>query len=906
MRAPGTPTEDTDIEPDEYLWEKLPGRCCFSGYLEDPDDPDSEWIGAQVCNECNVWSEPDNFCHTSQEACEACGMRLFCATTPPLVGGNKVCVGDSRVGEGCNDELGTGVCASQGLGECQQVRAAASTRHHTYTPPPLHRWLDAHARRAQACRDNAHCEVFVYYAEEHEGSCILCRDLAHTKPTPDALTRIYATTPAPPPPSSPHHKANHFKVLSGPSPPPPPRPPPDAPSPPPRPLAHLARSASTKEHFQCSFDEKTEYSVDADTGYTDRIATSKEECCNACGLHSGCKDFVFEPSSGTCVLLPAVDDGEIIKSPNEYTVSGSISIEIVTAASLRRGDCTFEEQSGFSGGEMGHAEALPGAEPITTPQGCCDACDKEPECAKFTFESYSKACVMYAAYAERYLTAALSSGTVKGRTSRDIASRGGGSSYAAGASTVSAFKPWLDELSPPPAPPAFTSVIVKPPPPPPPGDVASTKNLMTGFSIGAFVLMMFGFTTCAFCFFGPQLLNLVYQATGGRLGRRHTGMQKLYTSDWDEKVALAASARQPPERGGRKKKKKGRVEARAGYVNVTVETAAMTQKKELCVEEIGEYAELMGCIFDEFGPLLKKHSQREMLLFCYGESTQGRDENDDDDDDEPEVRYAWLLVVSKSDIRQVLSACSALKLTEKSEGHRDGDFERAFLPEEHDDEEEDGRRRKGKKGKKAKKEGKKKGRKGRRGRDDEDDEGEDEGGDDDEKQDDVAERRREAKKTPEESLADALIGLDDNDEADADAAEGGVAEEGAAEEGAAVASDSDRSDEQASTATTQPAANGSAVRKAGRAVSPPVAAAEPKASAQVSWEDSDSDDGNGGDDAVGPIGLPRFNPQRFTAARYNEDDGFSTIGAQHMAARGGQPPSPQAPRGVVPRGGGLD
>ena len=55
---------------------------------------------------------------------------------------------------------------------------------------------------------------------------------------------------------------------------------------------------------RCIFEEKVEYSVDADSGYTDRVATSKEECCNACGLHSGCEAFVFEPSSGTCVLLP--------------------------------------------------------------------------------------------------------------------------------------------------------------------------------------------------------------------------------------------------------------------------------------------------------------------------------------------------------------------------------------------------------------------------------------------------------------------------------------------------------------------------------------------------------------------------------------------------------------------------
>ena len=31
-----------------YLWEKLPGRCCFNGYLEDPEDEESEWIGSQA------------------------------------------------------------------------------------------------------------------------------------------------------------------------------------------------------------------------------------------------------------------------------------------------------------------------------------------------------------------------------------------------------------------------------------------------------------------------------------------------------------------------------------------------------------------------------------------------------------------------------------------------------------------------------------------------------------------------------------------------------------------------------------------------------------------------------------------------------------------------------------------
>jgi len=849
------PEDDAEIDADEYLWEKLPGRCCFNGYLEDPEDEESEWIGSQVCNECNVWSEPDNFCHTSKEACEACGMRLFCPTTPPLVSGNKVCVGGSRVGEGCNDELGTGVCAAQGLGECQK-----------------------------ACRENLQCEVFVYYSEEREGSCILCRDLAHTEPTPDAFTRIYATTPAPPPPSSPHQKVMHYTLLGGPKPPPPPHPSPAAPSPPPRPLAHLARSASTKEHFQCKFEDKTEYSVDADSGYTDRIATSKEECCNACGLHSGCHFFVFEPSSGTCVLLPQVGAEKLLNTPNEYTVSGSISIEVVTAASLRRGDCTFEEETGYSGGQLGPATALPGAPAITSPQGCCDACDKNPECAKFTYESFSKACIMFEAYSEKYLTAALSSGTVKGRTSQDIVAVGGTFS-----GRDAAPKPWLEQLSPPPAPPAFTIVLARPPPPPPPGDYAGTKSIMAGASIGVIGLMLGGFFMCAFCFFGPQLLDVLHTVTGGRYGKRHVGMQKLYTTDWDEQVALAAT--RPREK---RRKKKGREQPKEGHVSVTVETAAMTQKKQLCVEEIGEYAELMDLVFDEFSSLLKGRSAREMLLFCYGESSQGRT-GDESDDEARELRYAWLLVVGKSDLNQVLSSCSALKVTERAAGHTDEDFECAFLPDEEDIQSRRGKSKKVRKGKKQKKMVIIK----------------------DPHSDNPIE------KTPEENLADALkaqevVVAGDGSEEGEETEEDVEADEDNDEirpvtlVGDGLRPLGDTVEAKYEETSDFPKLPLQAMKRGvrdglGRIANGVSKGKRVEAEAEGNWSiqnvqeeaelhthdhsspensDAELEDNCNQEDGVGSIGLSIVNPRRFTAARFNEDDGLSVIGAMHAAQRG--------------------
>ena len=81
---------DESIDPEEYLWETLPGRCCFQELVDQ-------------CDLCSVWSDPENFCHMSADNCEQCGMQLYCEPPPALLDANKVCVGESRVGVGCDD-----------------------------------------------------------------------------------------------------------------------------------------------------------------------------------------------------------------------------------------------------------------------------------------------------------------------------------------------------------------------------------------------------------------------------------------------------------------------------------------------------------------------------------------------------------------------------------------------------------------------------------------------------------------------------------------------------------------------------------------------------------------------------------------------------------------------------------
>jgi|TARA_B100001741_G_C16452259_1_gene550958 hypothetical protein len=162
--------------------------------------------------------------------------------------------------------------------------------------------------------------VLVYYPIEKRGSCVLCKDL-HTfaKTAPDAQTRAYLTTPAPPPPARPgisSAASRNYHVVDEPH-PPPVYTTPSPPSPPPAPLSHLGRHKGAP-HTQCTFYDAVEFSVERTTGFTDRVAGSKEECCDACGKRGGCKDFVFEPATGVCVLLPSVLLGEIERRDNEF------------------------------------------------------------------------------------------------------------------------------------------------------------------------------------------------------------------------------------------------------------------------------------------------------------------------------------------------------------------------------------------------------------------------------------------------------------------------------------------------------------------------------------------------------------------------------------------------------------
>ena len=135
--------DESEIEPEDYLWQNLPGRCCFSGHWDNKQkgkDGGPKWVGVNDCSQCDIWGQPDATCHNSKGECTTCGMDLYCeGQPPPLLGGAKTCTGASRIGEGCFDMLKMGVCMAKDLNDCM------THCHHTencemviyYTQVPL-------------------------------------------------------------------------------------------------------------------------------------------------------------------------------------------------------------------------------------------------------------------------------------------------------------------------------------------------------------------------------------------------------------------------------------------------------------------------------------------------------------------------------------------------------------------------------------------------------------------------------------------------------------------------------------------------------------------------------------------------------------------------------------------------
>jgi hypothetical protein len=315
-------------------------------------------------------------------------MSLYCPSPPPLLDGNKVCTGASRVSTDCYDGMATGLCAGQTESDCEA-----------------------------ACRKSEACELFVYFPEEMRGSCVLCSDLFNYERTPGAGARAYVVLAARSPPVPPG--LSNLAVLPDPSPPSPAVSSLELASPPATyPFLGRHKTGKPAVYVDCTFAPGVEYTTSRQAGYKDGKATTKEECCKQCGhLEMGCTHFIFEPSDGVCVLLPSsTNPAEFETNDNELVISGIASVGIVAAGAdgFDASRCSYTAAAGYTTGGIGPARPLPGGI-MGTAKDCCRSCGVTQDCAKFTFSERTKACTMYASVAEMVMLNDLTAGAIQSK-----------------------------------------------------------------------------------------------------------------------------------------------------------------------------------------------------------------------------------------------------------------------------------------------------------------------------------------------------------------------------------------------------------------------------------------------------------------------------------------------------------
>ena len=611
-----------DMDEDEFLWNKLKGRCCFElretcPFQDSPRELCTK-SSPQSCKECSVWSEPDNYCHLSKENCLSCGMQLYCPRPPPLLDGNKVCTKSSRVGEGCFDTRGTGLCAATDFTDCED-----------------------------ACRAKSTCQLFVYYPEEMKGSCVLCRDLFSFEHTTDAATRAYAVTASSPPPGPVFAQPRKYSFVHD---TPPPVYPITSPPPPPTTLGHH-RIPGGHEHTECTYDEGVEYTVDRTDGYFPSKAPSREECCSLCGHTAGCTDFVFEPSTSTCVLLPHItSESEIEAWPNPDVVSGSVKISLAPIV-IPSSSCSFSESTGYARGSLGTGKPVPGTLMLTK-EDCCLACGAVPLCAKFTFEPGTKTCTLHEAYAEVIKMEDMLSGMVKSKLvgQGEIFER-----YHGGENASEAWRAY----PPPPMRPgfaAFETAFLSPPPPLSHEDGGTTEMIISRVSSTIFMIMVFGVFVCTYCFFSPQILRMAYDLSGGKFGKRLEPKHKRIP------------AMEPASETGGHKRSKGRCAGMPPKLAwVTLETKSMTQRLELDVSDCYDLASLRTLFRRSFGAILKGVRPSETTIFCLA-SCAAAESGDEGDHEEEE--FMWCLITGQSDFTRVLR-CDEFRIVTEKFSHKE-------------------------------------------------------------------------------------------------------------------------------------------------------------------------------------------------------------------------------------------
>lgn len=434
---------------------------------------------------------------------------------------------------------------------------------------------------------------------------------------------------------------------------PPPSPPHLPPLPPPE--RHLN---STADQLECVFEQGIDLSVSSNEG--DAAVTmsaahavdTQAQCCALCAMKSSCMRFVFIPGSGACALLPRVPKAQLLRISNPATVAGTVFVAHAdrNAPAREHARCEFKVGYGYAQGALGAGRPLD--EPtITTQQECCDACERNLECAKFVFEKYGGGCQLFASIAEIYHTPGLIAGELTARMTLDY--------LAGGGDIAQPHEPPMPPFLAPPAPPTLKAMRLAPPPATPlEGETAQV--VLAYVSMVVIGVMISGVLMCAYCFYFGEIQGLLHRWTNGRIGQPHFALLPKSL----QRDTACVDPEEPPEAKRRGGKKQQRLLAHkaipSDHTPVTCVTQHVQQRKHVPRARLAECEtldELQILVWDEFGHLLKDLRARDTCLLCW---TSPEHEEGDANSKASE----WSMITSVSSMPQVV-ACTALKLADK-------------------------------------------------------------------------------------------------------------------------------------------------------------------------------------------------------------------------------------------------
>jgi len=390
---------------------------------------------------------------------------------------------------------------------------------------------------------------------------------------------------------------------------------------------------------QCSFFANVEFSVASTADYTVGKLSTRFECCDLCRSKPDCFDFVFRHSTRDCVLLPYVPVNQLVQTPNDHVISGSLRTTIHDKVSeMKHGLCSFKIESGYATHAIGELRLNSSHNAAFTIQDCCDACKANEECVKLSFHPGTHTCQLFYPQAELFSIDSLISGVL---VSRYLAVGGRPTDST---SPPAIGMPSLLYAAPPHLPVLMTMEKYLPPPPPMISSASDTLVEKALLYVSAIIgLAMFAGVALCISFF----------IRGGSLPK-----SGAYTT-------IIPTAAEPDDELS--STQRGKVDSPAvdSPLTVTVDVGSLQVTKQMdpseCALHSSDLEQLLTFFISEFPALLKSHRRSDLALYC---DCAPRDELFRDSHHPEGDKRVWLAVTKATNLHRALGT-KALRITRK-------------------------------------------------------------------------------------------------------------------------------------------------------------------------------------------------------------------------------------------------